>query len=158
MGITVLSPEEIQEIRSELEHSPTSQAACIEALKIVQRHQGWVSDESISDLSLHLKMSPEEIDAVATFYNLIFRRKVGRHIILVCDSISCWVMGYENVRQKILSILGITMGQTTEDGKFTLLPIVCLGVCEHAPAMMIDGDVHWELTPEKIENLLEKYK
>ena len=154
----MLSPEEIKEIESELEHSPTIEAASIEALKIVQRYRGWISDEGIADLAEYLKMSPEELDARATFYSLIFRRKVGRHVIFVCDSISCWVMGYDKIRQKISEKLGITLGQTSEDGKFTLLPIVCLGVCEHAPAMMIDENLYWDLTPEKIDKIIEQIK
>ncbi len=76
---------------------PVRKAAGIEALKIVQEHRRWVSDESLREVAAYMRMSPEELDSVATFYNMIFRRPVGRHVILVCDSISCWVMGYENI-------------------------------------------------------------
>ena len=103
-------------------------------------------------------MSPEALDAKATFYNLIFRRRVGSHVILICDSISCWVTGYDNIRQTISSKLGITLGQTTDDGKFTLLPTVCLGNCEHAPAMMIDNEPYWDLTPEKVDKIIDGIK
>ncbi len=156
--IQVLSPEERQEIDKELAHSPTAQAASIEAMKVIQKHRGWVSDESLVELAEYIKMSPAALDNVATFYNLIFRRKVGKHIVMICDSVSCWLTGYEKVRQKIIARLGITMGQTTDDGNFTLLPIVCLGVCEHAPAMMVDDETYWDLTDEKIDEIFDGIK
>ena len=79
-------------------------------------------------------MTPEELDGVATFYNLVFRRPVGRHVALICDSVSCWIMGYEKLRQGLTSRLNVSLGETTADNRFTVLPIVCLGVCDHAPA------------------------
>ena len=72
-------------------------------------------------------------------------------MILVCDSVSCWVMGYEQVCEYLRDRLGIDLGETTADGRFTLLPVVCLGACDHAPAMMIDDELHGDLTPEKID-------
>ena len=76
---------------------------------------------------------------------------------MVCDSVSCWIMGYEKLRSQLTSRLGIKMGETTPDGRFTLLPIVCLGACDHAPVMMIDNETHRDLDPEKIDAVLEKY-
>lgn len=153
----MLTEEEKREIESELQHYEQKQAACIEAMKIVQRHRGWVSDESIQDIARLLKMTPDELDSVATFYNLIFRRPVGKHVILMCDSVSCWIMGYEGLRKHLTQRLGINLGETTPDGRFTLLPVVCLGTCDHAPALMIDNDLHRDLDPEKIDAILEKY-
>ena len=103
-------------------------------------------------------MTPDELDSVATFYNLIFRKPVGRHVILICDSVSCWVMGYRGMEEHLKARLGIGFGETTADGRFTLLPNACLGVCERAPAMMIDEDLHTDLHPEKIDQILEKYR
>ena len=154
----MLTAEERQEIEAELGRYPTKQAVCIDAMQIVQRHRGWVSDESLRDLAELLGMSVEDIDGVATFYNLIFRRPVGRHVIMVCDSVSCWIMGYERLRNHLTSRLGIKMGETTGDGRFTLLPIVCLGTCDHAPAMMVDGDLYRDLDPQKLEGILEHYR
>lgn len=154
----MLTPEERQEIEAELEHYPTKQAVCIDAMLIVQKHRGWVSDESLKDLAEFLGMSVEDLDGVATFYNLIFRKPVGRHVVMVCDSVSCWIMGYERLRKRLTSRLGVKMGETTADGRFTLLPIVCLGTCDHAPAMMVDGDLHRDLDPQKVDGILEKYR
>ena len=154
----MLTEQEKKEIAAELQHSAVKQSASIEALKVIQRHRGWVSDEAVKDIAGMLEMSPDELDGIATFYNMIFRRPVGRHVILVCDSISCWVMGYGKIREHLKDRLGIELGGTTSDNRFTLLPNVCLGTCDHAPAMMIDNDTYRDLSPEKVDEILEKYR
>jgi NADH-quinone oxidoreductase subunit E len=153
----MLTEEEKREIETELQHYEQKQAACIDAMKIVQRHRGWVSDESIQDIARLLELTPDELDSVATFYNLIFRRPVGKHVILICDSVSCWIMGYEGLRQHLIERLGINLGETTTDGRFTMLPIACLGTCDHAPALIIDNELYQDLDPQKIDQILEKY-
>src|ERR1043165_3901022 len=152
----MLTAEEKQEIEAELARYPTKQAVCIDAMLTVQKHRGWVSDESLRDLAEFLGMSVEDLDGGATFYNLISRQPVGRHVIMVCDSVSCWIMGYGRIRDELSRRLGVKLGETTADGRFTLLPIVCLGTCDHAPAMMIDGDLHRDLDPAKLDGILEK--
>jgi NADH-quinone oxidoreductase subunit E len=154
----VLSAEERQEIEAEMAHYPDKQSVCIDAMRIVQQHRGWVSDESLRDISEFLRMSVDDLDSVATFYNLLFRKPVGKHVIMVCDSVSCWIMGYDKIRERLCSRLAIELGQTTVDNRFTLLPIVCLGACDHAPVMMVDGDLHVDLDDRKIDQVLEKYK
>jgi NADH-quinone oxidoreductase subunit E len=153
----MLSTEERLEIEGKLAHYPNKQAVCIEAMLVVQRHHGWVSDEALRDLSEMLGLSAADMDGVATFYNLIRRRPVGRHVALMCDSVSCWIMGSERMRNYVCSSLGTPLGGTTEDGRFTLLPIVCLGACDHAPAMMIDGELHEDLDERQIEEILAHY-
>lgn len=154
----MLSKEEIEEINEEIRQFPIRKAACIEALKVVQNHHGWVSDEHIGDLARLLGMSPDEVDNVATFYNLVFRKPVGRHVILICDSVTCYIMGYHRILDYLKDKLGISYGETTADNRFTLLPIPCLGTCDHAPAFMIDHDLHQDLTPENIDQILSKYE
>lgn len=154
----MLSPEEQREIEAEFAHYPNKQAVCIDAMKIVQRRRGWVSDEALKDVAGLLEMTVDELDSVATFYNLIFRKPVGRHVVMVCDSVSCWIMGYDRLREQLSSRLGIKMGETTADGRFTMLPIVCLGACDHAPALIVDEDLHGDLDPQKLDSVLEKYK
>jgi NADH-quinone oxidoreductase subunit E len=154
----VLREETQREVEAELRQYDHKRAACVEALKIVQKRHGWVSDEHLEDLAQILDMAPDELDGVATFYSLIFRRPVGRHVILVCDSISCWIMGYDDLRAHLHERLGIGLGATTEDGRFTLLPIPCLGTCDHAPAMMIDEELYQDLTREKIDQILARYE
>jgi len=153
----MLSPQERKEIEAELAHYPHKSAVSIDAMKIVQKHRGWVSDESIRDIAGFLEISPDELDGLATFYNLIYRKPVGRHVILVCNSVSCWIMGYERLRERLCERLGIKLGETTVDGRFTLLPIVCLGACDHAPVLMVNGDLHSDVEPDSAERTLEKY-
>jgi NADH-quinone oxidoreductase subunit E len=152
----MLSDEERKGIEEELAHYPTRRAACVEALKIVQQHRGgWIDDSAIKEIAEFLQMTPDELDSIATCYNLIFRREVGRHVILLCDSVSCWVMGYDRIRQKLKERLGLDFGGTTSDGRFTLLPIVCLGLCDHAPAMMVDEDTYGDVSPENLGPILD---
>lgn len=154
----MLSVEEKHKIEEEFRKYPLKSAACIEALKIIQENRKWVSDEAVKDVAEILEMSPSEVDSVATFYNLIFRRPVGRHVILFCDSISCYVMGSENIREYLFDKLKIKFGETTPDERFTLLPIACLGDCDHAPVMLIDNDLFQNLSREKVDAALENYK
>jgi len=154
----MLSAEERREIEAELPHYPDKQAACIDAMKIVQRYRGWLSDESIREIAEFLGMSPDDLDSVATFYNLIYRKPVGRHVILLCNSVSCWIMGYDRLRERLCQRLGIQLGETTADRRFTLLPIVCLGTCDHAPALLLDNDLHRDLSPNSVDQILESYR
>src|SRR5574340_416449 len=154
----MLTEPELREIEEEIAHYPDKRAVCIDAMKIVQRRRGWISDESLRDIAELLEMPPAQLDGVATFYNLIFRKPVGRHVILLCDSVSCWIMGYEKQREYLCKRLGIEFGQTTPDNRFTLLPIVCLGCCDRAPAMMVDDDLHTDLTPDMNDRILEEYR
>jgi NADH-quinone oxidoreductase subunit E len=154
----MLLEQEKQQIEAELKKFPVKSAACIEALKIVQKHRKWVPDESIEDLAQILDMTAAEVENVATFYNLIFRRPVGRHVILLCDSISCWVMQYEKIKESLNEKLGIDFGETTKDDRYTLLPVQCLGNCDRAPTMMVDNDLYDTLTPEKLDDILGKYE
>jgi NADH-quinone oxidoreductase subunit E len=154
----MLSKEEIELIEKEMVKFPVKSAASIEALKIVQDKQKWVSDESLAEVAGILEMPAAELENVASFYNLIFRKPVGRHVILLCDSISCWVMGYEKILDMLNKKLGISYGETTKDDRFTLLPIQCLGDCDHAPAIMIDNDLYNNLTEEMMEGILQKYQ
>ncbi len=153
----MLSETERHQIEEEIAKVDRREGASIEALKIVQQRRGWVDDEALRDAAEFLGMTADELDAVATFYNLIFRRTVGRHVILICDSVSCYVLGYEQMLNHFKERLGITLGETTPDNRFTLLPVACLGICDHAPAMMIDQDLHVDLTEAKIDEILQRY-
>jgi NADH-quinone oxidoreductase subunit E len=153
----MLTEEEKKEILEEVKQYPYPAVACIDALKIVQHHRGWVSDDSVKDVAQILEISNEEVDGIATFYSRIYRKPVGRNVILICDSVSCMIMGYGSIYDYISKKLGIYFGETTSDGRFTLLPISCLGDCDHAPAMMINEDHYNNLTVEKVEELLTRY-
>jgi NADH-quinone oxidoreductase subunit E len=154
----MLSKHEKEEINEEIKILPYPHAACIDALKIVQHHRGWISDEAVQDIANELGMPAEEVDSIATFYSRIYRKPVGRNIILLCESISCMIMDYESLYNHISKKLGIEFGETTSDNRFTLLPNSCLGDCDHAPAMMINNDHYNKLTIEKIDDILQKYE
>ena len=143
--ITNLSPEEIAEIEHEIALVPRRDGAAIDAMLVVQKHRGWVSDESLKAIANLLEMSAEELEGIATFYNLIFRKPVGEKVILLCDSVSCWLRGYEDVKKRLSETLGIEYGDTTADGRFTLLPVPCLGACDRAPVMMVGDELHTHL-------------
>ena len=153
-----LTEAEIQAIDHEVNLVPYKKAAVIEALKIVQQNRGWISDESVEGIAGYLDMNAAEVDSVATFYNLIFRKPVGRHIILLCDSISCYVMGYRKLYEILQKELKIKFGETTADKKFTLLPNACLGCCDHAPALMIGEDLYMDIKVEDVAEILKKYE
>jgi NADH-quinone oxidoreductase subunit E len=154
----MLSESEIREIEEEIKQYPHPSVACIDALKIVQAHRGYVSDESVIDIAQILSVSAEEVEGIATFYSRIYRKPVGRNVILICDSMSCMIMGYGSLYEYISKKLGIEFGKTTSDGRFTLLPVSCLGDCDNAPAMMINNDHYNRLTIEMTDELLSKYK
>ena len=147
----VLSPAELAEIDAEISHVPYRSAVAIDALKIVQAHRGWVSDASLRAIARHLEMSAEELDGIATFYNLIYRRPVGEQVILLCNSISCWIKGCEQVQQKISAHLGVELGQTTADNRYTLLPVTCLGACDKAPVMMVGEELHQNINDQTLQ-------
>jgi NADH-quinone oxidoreductase subunit E len=154
----MLSESESRMILATAAHYPEKRAAVCEALMIVQKSRGWVSDESVADIARALDMSVEEVDGIGTFYELIFRRPVGKHVIMVCDGVSCWIVGYETVIDYLQKKLGIGLGETTLDGRFTLLPAGCLGLCEQAPAMIIDGEIFGNLTTRRVDEALSKYE
>lgn len=154
---SALTPADTAAITALARQYEARRGACIEALRIVQRSHGWISDDRLREVARLLGMSPDELDGVATFYNLIFRRPVGRHVILICDSVSCWIMGYEALLDALQARLGVRLGETTADNRFTLLPIVCLGACDHAPTIMIDEDLHRDVDAARLDAVLEQY-
>lgn len=150
--------DERKEIEKELQKYLRKRGAVPEVLKDIQKRHRWISDNDIKEISQHLDMTPDELDSTASGYNFVFRKPVGRHVILVCDSVSCWIMGYEKIVEHLTKSLGITFGQTTQDGRFTLLPSACLGACDGAPAIMIDGTLHVKVSLFDIDSILENYK
>ncbi|TWH76803.1 NADH dehydrogenase subunit E [Azomonas agilis] len=153
----VLSETERSAIEHEMHHYEDPRAASIEALKIVQKARGWVPDGAIPAIADILGIPGSDVEGVATFYSQIFRSPVGRHIIRVCDSMTCYIGGHETLLESVQNALGIGLGQTTADGRFTLLPVCCLGNCDKAPALMIDEDTFGNATPEGMAALLEQY-
>ena len=153
-ALNPLTPEERTEILGFVSHYPTARAACIDALRHVQKHRNWVSDPVLAEVAALLGMSIAELDEVATFYNLIFRKPVGDHVLYLCDSITCWIMGRDELAIQIRDRVDIRPGETTKDGRLTLLPIVCLGHCDHAPALMLGDTLHGDVDGAALDQLL----
>ncbi|MCB1679599.1 MAG: NADH-quinone oxidoreductase subunit NuoE [Halioglobus sp.] len=151
--IPTLSEQELAAIDAEIAHLPYRAAAAIDALKIVQAHRGWVSDDSLRAIASHLRMSADELDGIATFYNLVYRRPVGEQVILLCNSISCWIKGCDKLQQTIGERLGVGFGETTADRRFTLLPVPCLGACDKAPVMLVGEELHENVSGELLQQL-----
>ena len=161
-GPFLLTPQERDAIEHEKHHYEDARAASIEALKIVQKQRGWVPDGAIPAIAEILNIADSDVEGVATFYSQIFRQPVGRHVIRLCDSVVCFITGYQSVLSALQDQLGIGLGETTTDGGVTLLPVCCLGNCGKGPTLMIDNDTHAfgagdSLTQDQLTQLLERY-
>lgn len=147
-----LSREEIREINAEMARYADKAAVSIEALKIVQKHRRWVSDQSLLAIAELLEISPAQLEGVATFYNLIYRRPVGRTVIHYCNSVTCWMLGAEKIQERLCRHLNVGLGEMTEDGQYTVLPIVCLGACDHAPVVLVDDQLRFDIAEDTAVN------
>ena len=130
----------------------------IDAMVALQNHYGYLSDEAVQEAAGLLSMTPTELEELATFYEFIYREPVGKYIIHVCDGIVCWMNGHQSVLDYLCRKLGIRQGETTPDGVFTILPVCCIGYCDRSPAMLINRQVYGPLTPEEIDQILQKLK
>jgi NADH-quinone oxidoreductase subunit E len=154
----VLTEDERRELEELLTHYGQRSSGVLTVLKFLQKRRGSLDDESMRDAAGLVGLTTHEAESIASFYNLLYRKPVGRHVILLCDSFACYLTGYDDVRAYLEESLGIQMGQTTTDGRFTLLPIVCLGACHLAPAMLVNEDLHGPLDPAEIDRILAHYE
>jgi NADH-quinone oxidoreductase subunit E len=151
-----LSLAEIQEINAEFSHYEDNTAVSIEALKIVQKHRGWVSNECLVAVAGLLDISPAQLEGVATFYNLIYRQPVGKTVIHYCNSVTCWMLGAEQVRERLCRHLNVELGEMSADGEYTILPIVCLGACDHAPVVMVGDELRQDISEDAVNEILRR--
>ena len=148
-------PKELrQELQDRIASAISNREAAVEVMKMLQRHYGWLSDEAVHEAAELLGLSPLQVEELATFYEMIYRRPVGRRVIHVCDSISCWSVGCEAIMEHLQKRLGVGPGETTADGVFTLIPCCCLGNCGEGPTMMIGDTLHGRLTPDRVDEIL----
>lgn len=139
-------------------HAITSREAAVDIMKELQRHYGWLTDEALAEAADLLELSPLQVEELATFYEMIYRRPVAATVIHVCDSVSCWAMGGDSLLRNLEQRLEIGSGETTEDGFFTLLPCSCLGNCGDGPAIMIGEQLFGRMTLETAGELLCRYR
>ncbi len=146
----------VDEMRSHLEKYPPerSRSALIPLLFVVQRERGWLDNAGVNFLAKFLNLEVTDVWETATFYSMFNLRPVGRHHLQICKTLSCKIMGEPQITDHICSKLGIHPGETTEDGKYTITMVECLGSCGTAPMMQIGFDYHEDLTVEKVDKIL----
>ena len=150
-------PESLKnELKSRIAAAITPREAAVDVMKELQRHYGWLTDEAVGEAAELLGLTALQVEELATFYEMIYRRPVGKRVIHVCDSISCWAVGGETMLGHIARRLGVVPGETTDDGIFTLLPCCCLGNCGEGPAMMIGDNLYGRLTVENMDEILAR--
>jgi len=152
-------PKELEEsLVEKIAHADHPRELVVDVMLAIQGHYGYLSDEALDEAAVLLGMSQLEIEEVATFYTFIYREPVGKYVIHVCDSVICWMDGYESIKDYLCKKLAIKPGETTADGLFTLLPVCCIGYCDQSPAMLINRKVYGHLTQQKIDVILEKLR
>jgi NADH-quinone oxidoreductase subunit E len=149
-----LRDAEREQIEAAAAEFPRRRSALIPALRIVQESRGCVDREAMRDIAEAFEIHPMEVEEVATFYTMIHTRPVGKHLVQVCRSISCFIMGASSIIRHLETRLGVRVGETTQDGKFTLTAVECLGSCGTAPVMMVGEQYHEDLKPGKVDQIL----
>jgi NADH-quinone oxidoreductase subunit E len=154
----MLSDDAREKIRLAALRYPESRAALLPALHIAQAELGHLSDDALRSIAEELNVPESDVYGTATFYSLIRRRPSGRHVISICHNLPCTLLGAEPLIEHLGGKLGVGEDEVTADGRFSYQRIECIGRCDGAPAMLVDGEYHGELTPEKIDDILERYK
>ena len=150
------SAEESRRIAELLSRYPTKRAALLPVLWIVQERLGWVPSEAVAEVSSVLELSPAYVDGVLTFYTMYALRPTGKYDLQFCTSISCHLNGAEELLGHCEKKLGVHVGQTTEDGKFTITEVECIAGCDRAPSMQVNDRYYEPMTPEKLDSLLDE--
>jgi len=152
-------PEELrQSLIEHINHVEHPRELVVDVMFAIQDHYGYLTDEGVEETAGLLDMTALEVEQLATFYTFVFREPLGKYVIHVCDSVVCWMEGYESVKAYLCQTLDIQPGETTPDGLFTLLPVCCIGYCDKAPAMLINRKAYGNLTAEKINEILTKLR
>jgi len=152
-------PEQLLEgLQKRIAETDHPRELVVDIMFALQNYYGYLTDEALEEGARLLDMTPLELEELATFYDFIYREPVGKFVIHICDGVVCWMNGYGSVANYLSQKLGIKPGGTTVDGLFTLLPTACLGYCDLSPAMLINGQAYGPLTPEKIDDILERLR
>lgn len=155
----MLSDQTKSNIQKLMAQYPEARSAVMPALHLVQRELGWLSDEAIQEIADVLGMSKTEVNSVATFYTMYAREPRGKHTIMFCNDLPCALRGSEELLEHLEHQLGCHAGETSADGTITLQEAKCLGGCNHAPVMLIDGIEHaQDLTLEKLDEIVERLR
>ena len=151
----MLSEQTRLRIEALIRKYPVPRSALIPSLMVVQREAGFVSNEAMADLAQIFHLTPNEVLEVAGFYTMIFRKPVGKYVIWVCTNISCLLCDSDSIMAHLQKRLGAKPGETTADGRYTLLEAECLASCGTAPVVQINADYYENLTVEKLDRILD---
>jgi NADH-quinone oxidoreductase E subunit len=149
------SVREIKEIRGKY---PDPKSAILPSLYIAIRESGWLSHEVLRCVAETLNLPPALVRGTASFYSLFRSSPTGRHLIQLCTNVSCMLLGAEKVKDVFRNRFGLEPGGTSEDRRFTLMIVECIGACDGAPSMLINDDSYDNLTEQKITEILKKYE
>jgi NADH-quinone oxidoreductase subunit E len=150
-----LSAEQLSEVRRLQALYPDKQGALLPVLRLAQEVFGYVSLEVEEYVAGLFEMSPAHVHEVVTFYTLFFQQPTGRHVLSVCHNLSCHLLGSKSIVERLARRLGVEVGETTTDGRVTLLTVECLCACEQAPMMQVDDRYEGLLTPERVDRILD---
>jgi NADH-quinone oxidoreductase subunit E len=135
-------------------HYPVKRSAILPALYIAQEEHGYVTDDDVKYLAERLDMRVNEVEEVVTFYTMYSRKPVGKYKLQVCRTVSCMLMGAEQITERIEHKIGCGVGETSKDGKFTLMEVECLGYCDLAPCLQVNFDYHEKVTTESVDKII----
>ena len=151
----MLSQAANQQIQALINKYPRKRSALIPSLQLAQKEAGYLSNDTICEIARIFELTPNEVYEVATFYTMFYKKPVGKYVIQVCTNISCLLCNAEDIVSHLTGKLGIRFGETTPDGKYTLLEAECLGSCGTSPVIQINETYYEELTPEKVDQILD---
>ncbi len=151
----MLSETACRQIKDLINKYPHKRSALIPSLHVAQKEAGYLSHETVCEIARIFDLSPSEVYEVASFYTMFHRQPVGKYVIQVCTNISCMLCNSEEIMAYLVKKLGIKPGETTPDRKFTLMEVECLGSCGTSPVVQINEDYYEDLTPEKLNRILE---
>jgi len=151
----MLTEEEQTHLQDHIASYPEARAGAVYTLQFLQKKVGYLSDEAVGEASRLTGLSITQLDELITFYTLLFRRPVGKHIIRICDSIACHLAGADKMAAEAERLLGVPMGTNSPDGSVTVMPSICLGLCERAPAALVDDDAAGPLNAAELKSLID---
>jgi NADH-quinone oxidoreductase subunit E len=158
--VAEFAPEVVAEMESHLKKYPPERkrSALIPLLFVIQRERGWIDNPGVNFLAKFLDLEVTDVWETATFYSMFNLRPIGKYHIQICKTLSCKIMGEPEITEHICNKLKVKPGETTEDGKFTVSLVECLGSCGTAPMMQIGFDYYENLTTEKVDEILNSLK
>jgi NADH-quinone oxidoreductase subunit E len=154
----LLSAETKSKIHEAIRHYPEKRSAAKAALRLAQEQLGWLSPEAVAEVAIEIGLDSNALYQLSTFYDMFYNQPIGRYVLGVCDNLSCCLRGSDRLLEHLQDKLGISPGETTPDGLFTLKTVDCLAACGNAPVMMVNEEYHEKLTLEAVDRLLEELR